>query len=240
VNNHAGNPSEERPRVTDQNKTLSRKDFEDYEFIIAELAKMAKMTFPEIREHQQKHPKDNLHTLRHPKDNHLMLFTREGAKRFWQIGRRGLKALGSERHKYDLKRIVGELETHFLNRLFDSPSSINDEQCHEIFLQVLAEISEHFTASTHHIPCNLVAHTKPPSFRIGPVEFQQSQAFWNDNGQAILESLVHESQREPMKQFFTQQMWTASVKVAPCDPIVAAARATEAIQGSLDLFKLFA
>lgn len=72
------------------------------------------MNFAEIREHQKHHPEDNLHTLHHPTDNHLMLFTREGMKRFWQIARRGVKSLGSEGHKYDLKIIVSEIQKLFL------------------------------------------------------------------------------------------------------------------------------
>ncbi len=219
---------------------LSRKDFEDYEFIVSELAKMAKMSFADIQEHQKHHPEDNLCTLHHPKDNHLMSFTREGMKRFWQIARRGMKSLGPEGSKYSLKGVVSEIQKLFLTRLLDSPSSINDEQAHEIFLQVIAKISEHFTPSTHYVPCRLVAHTNPPQFRIGPVEFQLSEAFWKNHGQVVLESLGHESQHEQIKEFFTQQKWVASVHVGPCDAAVGADRATEAIQSSLDLFKLFA
>ena len=228
--------------VTDMNngQKLSRKDFEDYEFIVAELARMAKMNFAEIREHQKQHPEENLYTLHHPKDNHLMLFTREGMKRFWQVAGRGMKSLGPESRKYDLKSVVSEIQRAFLTRLLDNPPSINDEHAHDIFVQVIAKISAAFVPSTHYVPCRLVAHTSPSQFRIGPVEFQLSQALWKDYGEAILESLRHESQHEPIEQFFTQQMWVASVQVGPCDSVVGAGRATEAIQSSLDLFKLIA
>lgn len=107
-------------------------------------------------------------------------------------------------------------------------------------MQVIAKISETFVPSTHYLPCSLVAHTNPSQFRIGPVEFQLSEVFWKNNGKAILETLRHESQHEPIKEFFTQQMWVATVQVGPCDSTVGAGRATETIQSSLDLFKLFA
>jgi len=218
---------------------LSRKDFEDYEFVVAELGKMAKKNFAEIKEHHKDHPEDDLYTVRHPKDNHLMLFTREGMRRLWQIARRGLKSIGPEGGKYDLKTVVDGIEKLFLAKLFDDPSSINDEQAHELFMQALAEISKTFVSSTHHIPCSLAAHRSPAQFLIGPVEFQLSEAFWNKNEKAIIESLKRELQHDSIKQFFTQQWWVASVEVAPCDPVIAEMRATEAIQSSLDLFKLF-
>jgi hypothetical protein len=218
---------------------LSRKDFEDYEFVVAELAKMAQMNFAQIKEHHSLHPEDSLHTLKHPKDKHLMLFTREGAKRLWQVARRGLKSLGPESTKYELKTVVDAIEKLFLARLVDDPSSINDEQAHELFRQALADVSKDFVSSTHHVPCSLAAHRSPAEFRIGPVDFQLSEAFWKKNGQSIIESLKRELQHDTIKQFFTQQWWVASVEVEPCDPIVAERRATEAVQSSLDLFKLF-
>jgi hypothetical protein len=203
--------------MTDINnpQKLSRKDFEDYEFIVEELARMGRMSFPEIKDHHKQHPEDNLYTLHHPKDNHLMLFTREGMKRFWQIGRRGLKSLGPEGCKYDLDNVVAEIQKLFLGQLLDNPSLINDEQSHDIFAAVIAKISETFLPSTHYVPCTLVAHTRPSQFHIGPVEFQLSQVFWKNNGQAILAGLRHQSQHQSIKEFFTQQMWVSSVQVGP-------------------------
>jgi hypothetical protein len=224
----------------DDNPKLSRKDFEDYEFIASELSKMAKMNFAEIREHQKHHPEDNLFTLHHPRDNHLMLFTREGAKRFRQVARRSFKSLGTESRKYDLNIVISKVKELFLTRLLENTSSLNDEHAHEIFLQAIAEISKDFLGTTHYIPCSLVAQSVPSQFHIGPVEFQLSEVFWDKNGQSIRGNLKHESQHEPIKQFFTQQRWVASVQVGPCDPIVSATRATETVQLSLDLFKLFA
>jgi hypothetical protein len=101
---------------------------------------MAKMSFAEIREHQKHHPEDNLCDLHHPRDNHLMFFTQEGMKRFWQIARRGMKSLGPERRKYNLNSVISAIQKLFLIRLLDSPSS-NDEQAHEIFLQVIRALS---------------------------------------------------------------------------------------------------
>ncbi len=178
--------------MTDINnpQKLSRKDFEDYEFIVEELARMGRMSFPEIKDHHKQHPEDNLYTLHHPKDNHLMLFTREGMKRFWQIGRRGLKSLGPEGFKYDLDNVVTELQKLF--------------QSHDVFVAVIAKISEAFLPSAHYVPCTLVAHTRPPQFQIGPVEFQLSEIFWKNNGDAILADLKHQSQHQSIKEFFTQ------------------------------------
>jgi len=200
---------------------------------------MAKMNIAEIKEHYKFHPEDKLYSLKHPKDNHLMLFTREGMKRLWQIVRRGMKFIGPERSKYDLKTTVAGLENLFLIRLCDDPSSINDEGAHELFTQVLVELSKKFVSSTHHIPCSLAAHRSPAEFQIGPVEFQLSAAFWKKNEKAIIDTLKHELQHDPIKHFFTQQWWVASVDVDPCDPIIAERRAIEAVQSSLDLFKLF-
>lgn len=230
------------PPVTDTNKPhkLSRKDFDDYEFIVGELARMAKMTFPEIKKHHERHPEDDLYTLRHPKDGNLMRFTREGMKRFWQISRRGLKSLGPDGNKYNPAKVVDEIQKLFLGRILDNPSSVNDEQSHDIFLEVIAKISGAFLPSTHYVPCTLVAHRRPPQFRIGPVEFQLSQIFWENNGQAILAGVNHDSQQQPIREFFTRHMWMSSVEVGPCDPAVGEKRARGAIQSSLDLFKLFA
>jgi Apea-like HEPN len=232
-------PSRQFMSETKDIHTISRKDFEDYEFILAELEKMVKMNFSQIREHQKTRPEDILHTLRHPKDGNLMLFTREGAKRFRQIGRRGIKLLGPEGRRYDFKNVVTGIQKLFLERYFEDPSLINDENAHDIFSRVVEWMSQNFTPATHYFPCSIVAHRIPVQFRIGPVQFQLSNTFWETNGDALLEGL-NKVRHDSIKQFFTQQMWIASVQVDACDPNIATSRATESIQSALDLFKLFA
>src|SRR5579862_7972279 len=123
------------------NLVLAKKDFTDYQFIIAEAERFIGLSIPEIRAHYAEHPEDALCTLSGSQGNDL-LFTRKGESHFHNIARRGLRALGPDAKVHDFFEVVNALEREFMNRLNKGP--INDENAHAIFESALEQLRSNY------------------------------------------------------------------------------------------------
>jgi len=222
-------------------KRLSEKDFDDYEFICREGARLAAMEPQALFEHFRLHPEDRFHWMPRPRGGELFL-SRQADLRFLQIATRGLLALGTDREKHSLEKVVGAVKSELVSRL-DEPSKITDENAHDVFRAAIQALAVTHSRLTHFIPCTVVVHEVTPRFRIGPVEFALRSLFMHEN-----ESQIRRRKEGPqgsdlgfeqLEKFFSRFRWIAHVAVEPCDAAVSTQRARRAVQMALDLFKLY-
>src|SRR5438045_3323990 len=101
-------------------KTLSRKDFKDYEFIFGEMSRLGKMSAVELMEYYKAHPEDTLSYLPDPQGSALP-FTKSGEIRFMQIVDRGLKALGASAGRYNSAGVADSLKMVFMSGTESEP-----------------------------------------------------------------------------------------------------------------------
>jgi hypothetical protein len=219
---------------------LSRKDFEDFEFVLQEMSRMGQMNWEELKKHYAEHPDDGLHIAYHPVDRRMLPMTRAATRRLWQIADRGMRELGAEAEKYYLPAFVEALKNTFLKACLEDPSKIDDETAHRIFQNVAKELFAQFYPATYHVPCSILYQRTPSDFAIGPVIFQLSKNFWTANEKAFQEEANSDLMVERYRELIQEYSWVGSIPIPACAPKQGEAKANEVLQGALDLFKLFA
>jgi Apea-like HEPN len=225
--------------VTQDKRTLSRKDFRDYEFILKEMEQVLGMTGPELIAYYNAHQEDALYTLPRNDGRGHLPFTRKGEVHFYEIARRGLRAMGSQGEKYELQAVVDALKSAFMEGDENEPP-VTPENAHEIFEGVTEQLGNNFEALTHHIPCVIIAHDHPQQFNIGPVRFARQDVFFREN-EATLRKTFEEPGYgwgfEALKSFFRQFSWVAEVTISAAEQKVSTYRARKIVQVALDILK---
>jgi antitoxin HigA-1 len=222
---------------------VSRKDYDDLEFITRDAQDFASLSREEQIQRMLADPWSALSGFKNKNGNDFPL-SREAHRRFHQIAIRGLKQLGAGAHAHNLERVITELKSELSRRIFGE-LDITPENAHEVFTSALQKLEEGYKRLTYYVPCSIVAERTYPDFRIGPVEFTLRDQFFDKHKEAIHKATVEFGTPEADKivldriqSFYSGFQWIACVTVPPCDPDISRRRAHEGIQKALDIFKL--
>ena len=90
---------------------------------------------------------------------------------------------------------------------------------------------------THFIPCRLFAGDGPAGVAVGPVSFRRTAAFRETHGDAIAADAELETL---FARDFGPWPWTAEVTIRGCDRTISRERALKAVDGALDMLRLYA
>jgi len=226
--------------MTDHQRTLSRKDFRDYEFILKEMERALSMVGPALMAHYNAHQEDAFYTLPRSDGRGHLPFTRKGESHFYEIVHRGLRAMGSASRRYDISNLVNALKLAFIAGKEDEPP-LTAENAHELFETVIREVEEGLDVLTHYIPCSIVAHSQPDQFEVGPVKFVWRERFFREN-ESVLRTTIDETPGfewgfEALESFFKQSSWVAMVTIEAADKEKSSERAREITQTALDMLK---
>ena len=227
----------------DQIAALSLDDYQDYEFILADIEQHVGLSVAEQMERFRRDPWGSLNGLRGPNGSEIPL-SEESWKRFVQIARRGLEDLGPSARIHRVEKVVEELKREYSSLLFSGfvPAS---EDAHDLFTTATRKLEQGYQELTYFVPCSVVAQRNYPAFDIGPVTFVLRERFFAENETALEKAIAgfdlpktSETLEARMRSFYSGFQWIASITVPACDPEISRSRARSAIQKSLDVFKL--
>jgi hypothetical protein len=227
----------------DQIAALSLDDYQDYEFILADIEQHARLSVAEQMDGFRRDPWASLNGLRGPNGSEIPL-SREANKRLVQIVRRGLEDLGPSAHIHRMEKVVEELKREYSSLLFNGfvPAP---EDAHDLFTSAVRKLEQGYRELTYFVPCAVVAERNYPAFDIGPVRFVLRERFFAENETALDKAIaefnlpqVSETPKARSRSFYSGFHWIASITVPACDPEISKSRARAAIQKSLDAFKL--
>src|SRR5664279_6581348 len=101
----------------DQIAALSLDDYEDYEFILADIEQHVGLSVAEQMDRFRRDPWGSLNGLRGPSGSEIPL-SREAKTRFVQIARRSLEDIGPAARIHRLEKVVEELKREYSSLLF--------------------------------------------------------------------------------------------------------------------------
>src|SRR5450759_234148 len=96
----------------DQIAALSVDDYQDYEFILADIEKSVGLSLADQMDRFRRDPWGSLNGLRGPNGSEIPL-SREAEKRFVQIARRGLENLGPPARIHRVDKVIEELKREY-------------------------------------------------------------------------------------------------------------------------------
>src|ERR1035437_10140144 len=221
---------------------LHKKDYRDYEFIVAEIQRFQSLSPRQQWEHWKAHPGDAMGGIKTPSGGTIYL-TRDARTRLHQVTERGLRAMGPAAERHNAEKVYEELPRQFINLVVEG-ADITEENAHRVFEGAIQNLEGLFVEQTHYVPCAVVMHRVRDMFTIGPVTFILRERFFRENEQAIREAAERWSPvmspdiLSRTQSFYTDFMWIARITVPPCDISISRERARAGIQKALDVFKL--
>jgi hypothetical protein len=222
---------------------VSREDYQDCEFILADLQHSLELSPAEQISRFYADPWSAFSGLQGPNGSDLPL-SREAQNRFVGMATRGFEKLGASAQRHRLEKIVeamkAEMSALLLRGLVPGP-----EDAHELFNAAVRQVEHGYIELTYHIPCSVVAERNYPSFAIGPVTFLLRDQFFQEN-EIPIDRAVEDAGLPQIKQklsarvesFYSDFQWIASITVPPCDAEISRQRARMGVQKALDVFKL--
>jgi hypothetical protein len=129
----------------------------------------------------KKYGHDFLYSLPHPSGHGDAIYGREAHNRFHEMGARYLLAQKDKKEKVEVSDFVEEMFTEFSKRFLINQQEVNEKNVFRMLFNAYKTIETSFDSLTHIIPCSVVMHDNPPAFNMGPVLFQKTSNFLEEN-----------------------------------------------------------
>lgn len=222
---------------------LSRKDYEDLEFVVKDIQRFASLSPQEQIQQMLADPWSALSGFK-GKSGYDFPLSRETHVRFDQIAVRGLKHLGTGAYVHRFEKVVKALKAELSTRILGG-FEITSDNAHEIFTSAVRNLEQGYERLTYYVPCSIVAERSFPQFTIGPVVFTLRDQFFEQHRDSIREAVAKFKNSDMegvvlsrIESFYSEFQWIACITLPACDADVSRSRAHESIQKALDIFKL--
>lgn len=153
------------------------------------------------------------------------------------LARRYLSSSREGRGRIDVGAYAGIIRGELGGRFVHQRREPNQTQAARLLAAALRRATADIEDRTHFVPCRLFDGAGPAGLAVGPVVFQRTAGFREVRAAAIADDpeLVAVVERD-----FAPWDWTAEVTVRGCDTAVSRARALMAVDGALDMLRLYA
>jgi hypothetical protein len=129
--------------------------------------------------------------------------------------------------------VRSELKGRFLHQARE----LDEQQVTRMLAAAMRRARIDLDDRTHFVPCRLFDGGGPGGLTVGPVIFRRTDGFHEAYGEALAAEPEFAALFE---RDFAGWDWTAEVTVRGCDRTISRARALKAVDGALDLLRLFA
>jgi hypothetical protein len=149
----------------------------------------------------KKYGYDCLYYFPHPSGRGNAIYGREAHNRFHEMGERYLVAQKDKKEKVNSSDFTKELFNEFSKRFLINQQEVNEKNVSRMLSNAYKSIETGFDSLTHLIPCSVVMHDDPPAFNMGPVLFQKTSKFLEENQKkfSLEKKRVAESHKEQCK-----------------------------------------
>jgi hypothetical protein len=242
-----------------------QQDLEDVEAILTEVRRFGSMSFSDLSDHWEEHPEDRGRWLETSEGRGFPI-SYEAHLRFVGLTERQ-KAVAAAGHSLHPERLNKAIRQAFVAVFLIDRRPVEQKFVDRMLNRATQAAAAEHDAITHYLPCVVVYRPTPPQFEVGPVRFLTSEKFISEHREVIerdeadrrqkqIDQLkaagkwspqttpedMERLQRERLEQafeYYRSFTWVAEVTVPACDPDISEERAIKAVQGALDVLKLF-
>lgn len=223
---------------------------QDFEFVLRELIRFAKMRPPDLRKLSFE---DAFATIPTPKRRGMMICGAAANARLYSIAERAISQSGYD-GRLDRQAVQVELKKSLVRRFVDRQTDLTRKTARSTVRSAIKAAAEKIEDRTHFVPCHIVLDADPDKFSIGPVTFVRRDVAFRGLESAfrayLRRSEKHELQppkgkrigemlSEDAREYYASFDWIARVKIRGCDPPSSERRADKSVQRALDCLHLF-
>lgn len=217
------------------------KSVDDVGFVISEIFRFHSMPVHDLFAHLESNKRDRLCSVPHPDGQGILICGRDALERLMGLAEGYLLSRDAER-RIDIKVYFHRLIDEFVLRFLKETRKVDQQNVDRMLASALKKVKAKHQSLTHFIPCIVVFESEPPEFRIGPVHFKWMEKFLSDNKKEIEEQRsknIGDQLVDGLFEYYSEFKWMASVTVPESDKAVSRERAEVAVEGALDVLKLF-
>ncbi|MDH3230568.1 MAG: HEPN domain-containing protein [Alphaproteobacteria bacterium] len=153
------------------------------------------------------------------------------------LAHRFLASSREGRGRIDPRVFAETIRSELTGRFVHQGRAPDQTQVTRMLAAALRRARDDIEDRTHFIPCRLFDGGGPPGLAVGPVAFHETTGFRAARADAIAADPEFSALVE---RDFAPWGWTAEVTVRGCDRIVSRERALKAVDGALDILRLYA